>query len=568
MIQYWSIIHEYIDVLYDHYKKNCNNYNEIISSYKRSIYDQMIDMKNKIYVIDTNHIRRRKLLLLQQIQEHNMTKRLWHIRVLLVSAILLFVLYDIVLIPTTNHIYDMNMIQSIIPENTNNNNNDNNRDDNNSIKKPKIDIISIGSLLKQQYQIAQQNTFANSYNNKSVRKYYRITERNDTDSTCYTTLTSDQLDSIIKFCHTKGKTPSSNSNADNENPNNEYNIQYKNDIRKVLFHDLYHPKKHTGYICSQKRMIDGLYNVLQKYYRTKYNFYQTQNNNYLLSLPDYMLLIEDDTYIPNINLFINDLKRFYPSHIPYAIAGCVRTSNTDDNNVPKEKVSSTAIPHPHTGYGTILTKAALERLLEPIYCNFNDIDTTTSNDNNSKKQQRLATQHSILACWRLQQNLIDELEFFVDGMSIIELMYTYAKQNLYTNIDQWKEKKKNNNNKTTNGYCLLSDTAFAYYMNYYHITVSDNTILQQQYNNQPNDYIRPFYSFAQLSAPISSNNYTNHYSNEATSSSLSSSSSSTTSNQCWLPKHDSICTKEQHICHKIKPEQMYTLYNQSNTKGI
>lgn len=62
---------------------------------------------------------------------------------------------------------------------------------------PTIDIISIGSLLKTEHQDAQERTFAQ---HPSVRNFIRITEMDDTDSSCFTELSAEQLDNIVDFC--------------------------------------------------------------------------------------------------------------------------------------------------------------------------------------------------------------------------------------------------------------------------------------------------------------------------------------------------------------------------------
>lgn len=49
-----------------------------------------------------------------------------------------------------------------------------------------LNFISVGSLLQQELQDAQERTFAS---HPTVRNFFRVTELNDTDATCHTDFT-------------------------------------------------------------------------------------------------------------------------------------------------------------------------------------------------------------------------------------------------------------------------------------------------------------------------------------------------------------------------------------------
>ena len=384
---------------------------------------------------------------------------------------------------------------------------------------PIVDIISVGSLLKQSYQSAQQRTFANvtwSKSSPGIREFYRITEANDTDTICFTSLTSDQFNDIVKFCQ-------------------HVSTHTSNDVTKVLIQDLFQPKKHAGYMCAQKRLIDGLYKVLQlqKQKDTKTAFFtdfQRQKSN----LPDYLFILEDDTYV-NMDLVLPHLPAYFPSHIPYAITGSQCT-------VPIPNRQNMWFTNLQIGYGTILTKAAIQRLLQPIFY-------TDSQHNHFAK----------LVQYQLLQNQMGEMHYFTEGMSIIDLMYGVASYNFYTNVDGWQEnsinydKKKDLYTKNMNtGYCFTSDTALAYFIHYYFITVPDDQLEQlssmltttlSAVDQEKFDTARlQTASFVQIDAK-----------NE------------TSSNECsqhHIKQSDGKCTIHDRTCHKVSPEQMDRLHHQ------
>jgi hypothetical protein len=69
----------------------------------------------------------------------------------------------------------------------------------------KIDIISVGSLTKPEFQDAQQRTFGSL---PMVRNFFRINELNDADKDCPSVLTVDNVNDIVDFCsHDTAPTP-------------------------------------------------------------------------------------------------------------------------------------------------------------------------------------------------------------------------------------------------------------------------------------------------------------------------------------------------------------------------
>lgn len=327
---------------------------------------------------------------------------------------------------------------------------------------PVVDVISIGSLLKPAFQNAQERTFGQ---HPSIRNFYSITEKNDTDSTCFTDLTSDQLDRIIDFCA---------------------QTEHQSYISKTLRERLFEPKKHTGWMCAQKRPLDGLYQVIQRYVRGGE-----------ATIPDYLFIVDDSTYV-NMNRIIPDLRQNFPVHQPHAVAGC-----------KVDFLTKSGFTFPRGGFGTYLTKAAIARLIQPFFCD----------------DRRYDDEHSNLACWRLNINALGEKQFFVDGMSVSDLMQAYAAQLRFTDVDQWN----------TTGYCLHADHALAYFINFYAIAVPDGTVDK---HTQPTDKARRHYSFVGLPGE----------------------------HECEHVRDQ--CSAGHRLCHSTKPQQMDQLYEAQNNSSF
>ena len=320
-----------------------------------------------------------------------------------------------------------------------------------------FDVISIGSLLKPHLQNAQEATFGL---HSSIRHWFRINERNDTDTTCSTTLSTEHMETICRKCNRVPRTAQK--------------------ITRIFRKYIFQPKKHAGWLCAQKRPIDGLHSVLQKY-KKQVRVNQTQEP--LLLIPQYLAIIDDDTYL-NLNYLTDVLPENFPSHEAYVITGCPLTYK---------------FTFPYGGFGTILSRRAVENLLRPIHCAGSNVDAGTERTD--------PLPHTItndlfntLACWRLKQNTFGEKSFFEDGMSVSDLMYAYSSGLLFTKVDEWK-----------NGidFCFHSDHALGYFLGFYHIAVTDEKwiSMELEMENDPtkqvdsylNDELRQTYSYKGLS---------------------------------------------------------------------
>lgn len=294
----------------------------------------------------------------------------------------------------------------------------------NSFRSPvEIDIISIGSNTRPRYQDAQERTFGSHV---AVRDFYRITEANDFEAECHSSLQVKQVQQIVQFC--KARSPVFNQFPHLKRMKDHY----------ANFKWLLKKSNPPGWMCAQKRPADGFYAVLSSYKDTG------------KSLPDYLFIIDDDTYV-NMNEVSPFLQTAYPVQEAYAVAGCMIRSRIYEHN----------FTIPFGGWGTILSRPAIENFQKPLFCkpyqyNSKNVTLTTASGDD----------FTSLACWRLSQDPIGEASVFVEGMSVAELMHAYVKHFFYTEILHW--------NATSVGFCMHSDWVWGYFVNFYHVAVHSN----------------------------------------------------------------------------------------------
>ncbi|KAL7579667.1 hypothetical protein ACA910_021817 [Epithemia clementina (nom. ined.)] len=317
---------------------------------------------------------------------------------------------------------------------------------------PTIDILSIGSSRpsRQPLQAAQEETFGS---HRAVRYFYRGTEQDDWHK-CHLRLTPPNVERVSVFCR-------------NRDTKQAYPILYRMAPHFVSSKYLMKKANPAGWLCAQKRPFDAFLRMIGKYHYRKslqqFRRARDEQQQQEQMLPDYLLVLDDDTWI-NLEHLIRFLPRRYPAERAHVVAGCLIVAKTFDFTLP------------FGGYGIIFTRPALENLLQPLYCGasrtFDHQDTTTTTTTTTNDIDVLAppqqtkyiqdeTEFERLACWRLQQNGIGERDLFRDGMSIADLMHTYATAQNFVQIKAW--------NETSPGFCLHSDWAWAYFVNYYHI---------------------------------------------------------------------------------------------------
>jgi Glycosyltransferase 61 len=334
----------------------------------------------------------------------------------------------------------------------------------------KIDIVSVGSKTRSAYLDSQQQTFGS---HRLVRDFYPIAEMNDTDKNCASDLTNDQYQQVLSFCRQR---------------------HGQSVVSRQFRSDLFDPSNNsTGWLCAQKRPIDGLHLVFETYKSGK------------RSIPDYLFLVDDDTYL-NIDALVETFRESYPPDENHVIAGCTYLR-------PKRM----HFVFPVGGVGSILTRATIEKLLKPIYCNVSDQDMDP---------------YSRWACWRLRQNNVGEVHFFTNGMSIGDLMYAYTSGLPFTKVDDWR----------TIGYCFHSDHTLGYFFNFYHVSVPDWILAE----TNPTDNIRPLYSYKKLAGSTEDGH-------------------NGVGGECDNLRER--CTEKSRICHYVNTEQMATIYHKQQSSA-
>jgi hypothetical protein len=183
------------------------------------------------------------------------------------------------------------------------------------------------------------------------------------------------------------------------------------------------PRKQPGWLCAQKRPVEALYQLLEKY----------RNG---LELPDYIIIVDDDTYLANVDYLTRVLGKDYPANIPFVVSPC--------------PIIPQGFVHPYGGFGSILTRAAIQNLIHPINCSNTTLLRRLKRDRRSR-----------LCCARLQTNAMGEKRFFRNGMSVADLMYEYSAQQPFSSVQDWSGL----------GFCMHSDHALAYFINSYYIAL-------------------------------------------------------------------------------------------------
>jgi len=192
-----------------------------------------------------------------------------------------------------------------------------------------IDIVSIGSTQRPDYQTAQQETFGR---HASVRHFWAIQERHDptfgTSKDCNTHLTWRDVQNISGFC---------GGQRTNIKTKHKFLFELKNKFAKPEW--LQRTKTNpVAWLCAQKRPMAGFQVAMQSYTNTPL---QSQPSSTTASstatlLPDFLIIMDDDTYY-NMEAVAQGLLALEQEHqtTQMVVAGCVIRSR---NNRIKFKV--------------------------------------------------------------------------------------------------------------------------------------------------------------------------------------------------------------------------------------
>ena len=254
-----------------------------------------------------------------------------------------------------------------------------------------LDMLSMGSKTRPDYYRTQHLIYTT---HPAVRNFMVMTEANDTESTCATDLTKEHIDQICAHCRNKDRFWGI--------PKGEYSfIRPRADmyLSNETINSLANP---IGWLCAQKRTIDGLVHMLTTYKNSP--------------IPDYLVVMDDDTWI-NVPAFLDTLETLYPADHAFFVAGC-------RINLKKEQKN---FKFPYGGWSYVFTRPVLQGLLQPRTCK------------DKHKDQDF--------CAQLALNAAGERDLFVDGMSILDLMKAYAFHQRMVDVASWDRA----------GYCVYNE---------------------------------------------------------------------------------------------------------------
>ena len=293
---------------------------------------------------------------------------------------------------------------------------------------PTIDIISVGSETRPEYQKMQKATFGS---HPSVRHFFAITEQDDVDQDCHDRLTMLDVLQISGFCGGLRR-----------------DIEHKHRLLFDFKNKFANPdwlqrttKNPPGWMCAQKRPMAGFGRALKAY---RQHTHQTGQQPQELDLPDFLVIMDDDTWY-NMEHVANGLKELQEEAFlsdsglgtSFVVAGCLIRS----------KLKRFKWSFPFGGWGTIFSRGALEAMLEPLYCD--DMVSTNNiavNMESYVENSNSTSYYSSLFCPKLAKDRIGELKTYRDGMSLADIMYNYVMREPYLDHTNWDV-----------GFCMHSD---------------------------------------------------------------------------------------------------------------
>jgi hypothetical protein len=285
-----------------------------------------------------------------------------------------------------------------------------------------VDILSVGSVSRLDLLDAQRRTMGS---HATVRNFFNATELDDADDPdCSRVLTWEHVKKISHFCRRKRP----------EHPVYRY-------MTRVLFaREQWLEKKANpaGWMCAQKRPYHGLAKVARHY---------ASRRHAEAGLPDWLIIADDDTYY-NLELFHRTFRSRNASDLEVAVGCLVR-----------QPVHTVNLTFPYGGFGSVLSGGSLAKLLRPIECPPASADGEAT-------------------CDRLRDNIVGELEYFRNGMSLVDLIHAYVSAERYRDVDRW-----------TAGYCMHSDWVLGYFVNFYNVS---RHVENPYYRRVPQARIDPF----------------------------------------------------------------------------
>jgi hypothetical protein len=266
-----------------------------------------------------------------------------------------------------------------------------------------IDVLSIGSIFSVERAETQMKTWGS---HTSRRHFWLATEFDDPDPTCHTTMTLKEVEDLSYSCR------KNSTFWGKKQFYNKLTGSYKNNYARKQW--LAKKKNPVGWVCAQRRFIFALSKL--------FTIYREARDKHGVDLPDYLIFGDDDTYVnleimeeqllrsPNQEVkdkklsLEDELRMVYPTqNTPVVWAGCRIRS-------PLHVVNDTL---PFGGFGVLISKASIERFIQPLYCN----ETSTGFEFEACERFTPAYQN---------EATIGEYKYFDPGMSVSDLMGSYA----------------------------------------------------------------------------------------------------------------------------------------------
>uniref|UniRef100_A0A7R9VVZ0 FAM20 C-terminal domain-containing protein n=1 Tax=Pseudictyota dubia TaxID=2749911 RepID=A0A7R9VVZ0_9STRA len=202
-------------------------------------------------------------------------------------------------------------------------------------------------------------------------------------------------------------------------------------------------RDHPGWLCAQRRFAQGLLKAAMYHLPStspkdgnddkneNATTYFDARVSVLEKLPDYLIMVDDDTYF-NPQMFLELYGDTNPND-PKMYSGCLFETNP---------AKSITWEFPYGGFGTIVSKGALERLVRPIYCDGEEAELerkilhtngtistimklTTSLTYNGDDEYRWFQEN---ACTLLTDDEIGLKKYYKTGTSLGELFSLYSSQ--------------------------------------------------------------------------------------------------------------------------------------------
>lgn len=272
-----------------------------------------------------------------------------------------------------------------------------------------IDTVSVGSTERKDYILGQVKSWGA---HRSIRYFFGTSEEDNAQPKCVERLSVNDTAAIAEYCSGKA--------WKRANPKIRYirNPFARGELLKKH-------EKGPNWMCSHKSFAHALGKVAR--------FYRKEMAAGEFELPDFLFIQEDDTYynMHNMDYFLQDAD---PNRA-LAEAGCL----------VRWPVSEIMFSYPFGGYGFVLSRGAIERMLRPLHCN-----PSTGEAGGDDAFEKFV-------CEQLAENLVGENFAWQDGMSVSDLMDAHAAYYPFHRYSKWRQP----------GFCLHGDWVLGFYTNYY-----------------------------------------------------------------------------------------------------